>query len=137
MAELRDLVAFRSDQFAPVLPEECQVNPGVYGAELAFWLSQELARAGIPTSYPSSEDWGWLIEYLPDSGSEFAVCCRNVGDARDHWLLSLRRFPRKLFGRDKPSYSEIIVLVQGIRALLCTTASVTDVTWRWVPDGAA
>lgn len=61
----------------------------------------------------------------------------NVGGARDHWLLSLRRFPRKLFGRDKPLYSEVIVLVQGIRPLLCTTASVTDVTWYWVPNGAA
>ncbi len=31
-------VTFSSMRFQPVLPEECQVNPGRYGAELAFCL---------------------------------------------------------------------------------------------------
>lgn len=87
----RDIVRFKSEHFAPVLPEDCQVNPGVYGAELAFWLSAELARSGVATSYPNPEDWGWFIEFLPDSGSEFAVHCGNEEGVRDRWLLSLRR----------------------------------------------
>jgi hypothetical protein len=104
MNALRDIARFKSARFSPVLPEDCQLNPQVYGAELAYWLCTELARRGVATSYPNSEDWGWFIEYLPQSGSEFAVHCGNVDGAQDQWLLSLRRHARKVFGRDKPPY---------------------------------
>lgn len=59
-------VDFESRLFAPFLSEEGQVNPQVYGAELAWWLSRELAQEGVETSYPNSEDWGWFIEYIVD-----------------------------------------------------------------------
>lgn len=134
---LRDIVAFKAGQFAPVLPDDCQVNPGVYGAELAFWLAQALARIGIPTSYPSDEDWGWFIEYVSASGSEFAVHCSNVEGAKDRWLLSLRRFPRKMFGRDKPRYSEAIALVKGIHVVVNAAVPAADVSWLWVDDAVA
>lgn len=55
-------IEFTSAQFLPYLPEDAQVNPGAYGFELAQWLSQALSRCGIVTSYPVSEDWGWLLE---------------------------------------------------------------------------
>jgi hypothetical protein len=42
-------VEFRSPLFTPFLSEDAQVNPGVYGAELAFWLAQRLAAIGIHT----------------------------------------------------------------------------------------
>ena len=137
MDTIRDIVEFKSSRFVPVLPEDCQVNPGVYGAELAFWLSQALAKAGVATSYPNNEDWGWFIEYFPASGSEFAVHCSNVEGAKDHWLLSLRRFPRKMFGRDKPPYSEANALIHGIRSVVESVAPATDITWHWVDGGAA
>jgi hypothetical protein len=54
-----DIATFVSDQFVPFLPEESQVNPEVYGAELAWWLASELARRNVFTSYPEYEDWGW------------------------------------------------------------------------------
>ncbi|KAF1723193.1 hypothetical protein [Pseudoxanthomonas wuyuanensis] len=137
MDTIRDVVEFKSEQFSPVLPEDCQVNPGVYGAELAFWLSQELAKRGVPTSYPNFEDWGWFIEYSPDTGSEFAVHCCNVDGSKDRWLLSLRRFPRKMFGRDKPPYMEAASLVQGIRAVVESIVAPGDVTWHWTNGDAA
>lgn len=37
---MKTSVAFDSDLFQPFLPESAQVNPKVYGAELAFWLSK-------------------------------------------------------------------------------------------------
>ena len=43
-------VDFESRLFAPFLSEEGQVNPQVYGAELAWWLSRELAQEGVETS---------------------------------------------------------------------------------------
>lgn len=51
-------IEFTSATFLPVLPEDCQVNPGAYGFELAWWLAQALARSGVVTSYPVGEDWG-------------------------------------------------------------------------------
>lgn len=46
-------VTFKSDLFKPFLPEEAQVNPNCYGAELAYWLAQKLAENGFVTSYYS------------------------------------------------------------------------------------
>jgi len=131
MSNLRDIVQFRSDSLGPVLSEECQVNPQVYGAELAYWLCPELGRMGIHTSYPVGEDWGWLIEYTPESGSEFAIHCGNVEGRRDAWLLSLRRHARKLFGRDKPPYEEAARLVEGIQTLLSRTPHASEIQWLY------
>lgn len=58
MTTLRDITEFRSTRFSPVLPEDPQVTPGIYGAELSFWLCTELAKQGVLTSYPEQEDWG-------------------------------------------------------------------------------
>lgn len=69
-------IEFTSAKFLPFLPEACQVNPGVYGFELALWLSQALVRANLPTSYPMSEDWGWFIEYI-DGDAEFMIGCAS------------------------------------------------------------
>ena len=129
MSELRDIVEFTSELFSPVLPEDSQVNPEVYGAELAYWLCVELAKRGIVTSYPSNEDWGWYIEYLPPSGSEFAVHCGNVGGARNQWLLSLRRHGKKLFGRDKPPYAEAQPLIASIKDLIESENRISGVQW--------
>ena len=134
MSELRDIAEFRSKRFSPVLPEDSQVNPQVYGAELAFWLCTELAKHGVVTSYPNSEDWGWFIEYFPGSGSEFAVHCGNVGGENDHWLLSLRRYARKMFGRDKPPYEEALPLIEGIRNAL-RGDGISDVRWLYDTHG--
>lgn len=90
MSALRDIAQFRSANLAPVLPEECQVNPNVYGFELAYWLCAELFKQGVATSYPNQEDWGWYIEFLPPSGSEFAIHCSNVDGKKDEWVLSLQ-----------------------------------------------
>ena len=137
MDTLQDIIQFRSDRFAPVLPEECQVNPEVYGAELAFWLSAELARRGVATSYPRSEDWGWFIEFVTDTGSEFAVHCGNVEGAKDQWLLSLRRHARKMFGRDKPPYSEANRLVTAIKDSVQSVVPAADTQWLYGEPGAA
>lgn len=69
-------IEFTSAKFLPFLPEACQVNPGVYGFELALWLSQALLRTNLPTSYPMSEDWGWFIEFI-DGDAEFMIGCAS------------------------------------------------------------
>ena len=137
MDALRYIVEFRSQRFSPILPEDSQVNPQVYGAELAYWLCAELAKQGVITSYPVAEDWGWLIEYSTDAGSDFAVHCGNVEGARDHWLLSLRRFGRRMFGRDKPPYSDAAPLIHAIKALVQKNDGLSNVKWLYDDPAAA
>ena len=97
MAEtLRDIAEFTASKFAPFLPDNAQVNPGEYGAELAFWLAGRLAGLGIVTSYPQNEDWGWYLDYRLPSASEFAVHCSNTLATKDTWQLHLLRRGRKL-----------------------------------------
>ena len=67
-------IEFYSNRFLPYLPESCQANPGVYGFELALWLSNALIQLDIVTCYPMSEDWGWFIEY-GEGDAEFMIGC--------------------------------------------------------------
>lgn len=116
--ELIDLVELRTNKFAPFLPDNSQVNPGVHGAELAYWLAQKLASRGLITSYPECEDWGWYIDYATSDGAEFSIHCGNVDGKDDVWLLSLQRYARRMFGRDKPSFDMASVLINAIREVL-------------------
>lgn len=121
--------------FAPVLPDECQVNPGVFGAELAFWLCADLARRGLATSYPEHEDWGWYIEYVTPAGAEFAIHCGNIHGEDNLWLLSLRRLGRKMFGRDKPWFDEAAALVEAVRTGIAAAVPEQDIAWLYEGDG--
>lgn len=100
-------IEFSSDRFRPYLPEDAQVNPGVYGFELAAWLSQALMRSGLATSYPVSEDWGWFLEYSLGRKSELMIACGSRSDpgegAGGHpidWHIFLRH-------RKKPDPQEL------------------------------
>ena len=73
-------IEFSSAEFLPVLPEQCQSNPGAYGFELAWWLAQALAQKGVVTSYPLGEDWGWFIEYINPSEVEFTIGCSSMAE---------------------------------------------------------
>jgi hypothetical protein len=130
MEAIRDIAEFRCARFAPVLPEECQVNPGRYGAELAFWLCTRLYQEHqIATSYPENEDWGWLLSYSTEDGAEFAVHCGNIEGTNDLWLISLRRYGRKLFGRSKPSFAVANDLIEALRCLLKQEQTITELDW--------
>lgn len=131
-----DLAEFSSEEFSPFLPDAAQVNPQVYGAELAWWLCRALAEAEVVTGYPEYEDWGWYIEYFTAEGGEFALHCGNIGGSSTRWLISLRPFGRRLFGRDKPPVSDAAPLIAGIRRCLEDHASITDLNWMYEEPGA-
>lgn len=137
MESICDLAEFCSPRFEPVLPEECQVNPDTYGAELTWWLCTRLCtEKGVVTSYPNQEDWGWFLDYSTEDGAEFALHCVNVGGATDRWLVSLRRFGRKMFGRDKPDFALADDLVRAVRELLEAEESVTELEWQFDEAGS-
>jgi len=130
MEVIRDLAGFRSPRFAPVLPEERQVNPGVYGAELAFWLCTRLyEHRGLATSYPGAEDWGWLLGWSTVDGDRFALHCGNVDGTSDRWLVSLRRFGRGWLGREVPDFARAAGLARAVRELLEAEPTVTELEW--------
>lgn len=127
---MKTSVDFVSNLFAPFLPDEAQVNPGVYGAELAFWLARQLAQRGIVTSYPQYEDWGWFIEYTTADGDEHWLCCVNRDGATDEWRCVLRPRSRSLFGRNKAPVGGARPLLDALHALLAETPGIHDVTWE-------
>ena len=93
------MLVFQSDRFRPYLPDDCQVNPNVLGFELADWLSRELARRGVVTSYPNYEDWGWFLEG-EQGGLEYMICCSggDEGNGEFEWRVFVSH-PKKLFGK--------------------------------------
>jgi hypothetical protein len=126
---MQTAVTFTSKRFRPVLPEESQVNPGRYGAELAFWLCTALAREGVVTSYPNFEDWGWFIEFATTDEDEFWLCCGNVDDADDEWHCFLQPKTKGLLGRVKPSMERSRPLLEALSRVLDAETSVHDIRW--------
>jgi hypothetical protein len=124
-------VKFNSMLFRPVLPDEGQINPGLYGAELAYWLCNELAKAGVFTSYPNHEDWCWFIEYITPDGDEFWLCCENIDGTDDKWHCYLRPLGRKLFGRDKAPIEKAKPLIDVIKQILENTKGIENIKWSY------
>src|SRR5262249_46635126 len=97
-----ELLVTKSERFRPYLPDDCQVNPNVFGFELASWLSRILAERGIITSYPNYEDWGWFLEKLQDE-AEYMICCSgSVTETGTHeWKMFVTQ-PKRVFRRPSP-----------------------------------
>lgn len=104
------------------------MNPHVYGAELAWWLCQELAKIGIETSYPNNEDWGWFIEYFIDD-NEYWLCCGNDPDITDRWRVYLSPKAKSMFGRSKAPVEAASALLRGVASLLESNDSISDINW--------
>jgi hypothetical protein len=122
-------VEFESALFRPFLPEAAQVNPQVYGAELAFWLAQQLADRGVMTSYPICEDWGWFLEYITEEGDEYWLCCGNSDGKTDYWFCYLSPRVKGWFGRKKAKIEKAKPLLDTLKLVLAETAQIQNVTW--------
>jgi len=123
-------VEFETSLFRPYLPEDCQVNPGCYGAELAYWLSQKLATHKVYTSYPEYEDWGWIIEYVKDTGEEFWLCCANIDESTDKWSCRLVAKGKGFFGRKTPEMALAKPLIEALRRVLEDEAAIAHIQWE-------
>ncbi len=121
-------VDFKSELFKPFLSEEAQVNPNVYGAELAWWLARELALHGVETTYPEFEDWGWFIEYFVED-NEYWLCCGNIDDTDNKWRVYLDCKAKGIFGRNKAPVSIAKPLLQALATVLNNTDKIADIVW--------
>jgi len=121
-------VDFSSELFKPFLPDDSQVNPHVYGAELTFWLSEKLAQKGIITTYPNYEDWGWFIEYFVDD-NEYWLCCSNTDAEGKEWGCYIRPLAKSWFGRNKAPLEHAIPLLNALRDILDETQEISNIRW--------
>jgi hypothetical protein len=96
------MTLFKSDRFRPFLPGDRQVNPNVFGFELASWLSQSLAEHRVVTSYPSEEDWGWYLIF-PEGEAEYQVCCSGSEESPGEYEWRVFVSPIKRLLRRRPS----------------------------------
>jgi hypothetical protein len=122
-------VEFGSALFTPYLPDDAQVNPGVFGAELAFWLSQQLARRGVMTSYPLAEDWGWFVEYDSADGHAYRLCCANRNGVADGWLCFLEPKAKRLFRRATAPAESARPLLLALHAILEEEPGIQNAVW--------
>lgn len=123
-------VEFESQMFSAFLPDDAQVNPGVYGAKLAFWLSQQLAQRGMLSSYPQYEDWGWFIEYSTEDQCEYWLCCANRNGAQDKWRCYLERKAKSFLGRNKAPVEGAQSLMRALRVVLMEERGISNTIWQ-------
>lgn len=123
-------VRFRSKGFRPLRPEEDQVNPGVYGEELARWVAGRLAEAERMEPRVDFEDFAWLVE-LPFGGATAWLLCANEYGSEDIWMIDVREAPR-LMGwvrRSRLPASAILDLCTRIHAIQAAEPGISEIEW--------
>jgi hypothetical protein len=126
---MRTHVRFRSQLFRPLKPEDEQVNPGVYGEELAKWVRENIGSHGVPAQDHFGEDWGWMVVFGRES--PVWIGCGNVEDESDQWLCFCdvhRGFLDRLLGRP-PATEALRRTVNALASLLASEPRITDVEW--------
>ena len=126
---MRTHVRFRSRLFDPLKPEEAQVNPGVYGEELAAWIHEHLGEHGLSAQDHFGEDWGWMVVF----GRDFPawIGCSNVDGETGQWLCFCeihRGFLDRLLRRPLPVAARERT-IRSLAALLASEPRITNVEW--------
>ena len=127
---LTTTVRFRSRLFRPRRPEEEQVNPGVYGEELARWLADRLRETGGLEPRVDFEDFAWLVE-LPVGEATAWLFCANEFGSDDVWMIDVREASR-LFGwfrRSKLRADARFVLCMELHAILTSEPEISELEW--------
>jgi hypothetical protein len=121
---------FESTRFRPLRPEDEQVNPGVYGEELARWLAARLAESEGTQPRVDYEDWAWLVEVAVGKGHAW-ICCANEYGSDDVWMIDVRQRPRLLgwLRRAGVAPDEMFGLCRRLHVILSSDATITKLEW--------
>jgi hypothetical protein len=71
---------FKSTKFEIEKCEDEETNPGCYGKQLAFWLSEEFTKLGYETDI-IPEDWGWCV-MCESNGYLLWIGCGSMQDEK-------------------------------------------------------
>ena len=113
-----------TDLFEVTTLGEHFINPRCFGEDFAAWLGTRLVAAGIETSEPIQEDWGWalLIKY---QGHTFTVSIGvmdgSIGVVPAEWPVGLAHEKplNGVRGLFRPAPTELSLLLFGqLRATL-------------------
>ncbi len=127
------LIRFSSEQFFPTLPEVVMSEEGAAGFELALFVAQALAKAGLVVTYPLEEDWCWLVQAT--TGTRVGLCIHCVleaGEARlasgfSRWCLSvIATFPLLHRLRGRPVSAAVDETAQLLREALDEAGAVFE-----------
>lgn len=103
METLDKAIVFTSSRFDSTseLPEDYNAGNRFYGRDLAAWLCERLAAAGVEADF-LDEDWGWLVLGQAAPATRFEIGVYDfTGDSEDgapdapEWGLRLRAFRRE------------------------------------------
>lgn len=121
---------FKSTRFRPFRPEDQQVNPGVYGEELARWLAVRLTETEGTRPRVDYEDWAWLVELSVANGHAWIFCANEYG-SDDVWMIDVRQRPRLLgwFRRPGLTPDELFGLCKKLHVILSSEATITELEW--------
>ncbi len=73
-------IQFSSDQFSPALPNVVLSDGGAAGFELALFVAQALAKAGMVVTYPLEEDWCWSVQATTCTRVPLCIYCASAED---------------------------------------------------------
>jgi hypothetical protein len=121
---------FGSTRFRPRRHESEQVNPGVYGEELARWLAARLGESAGTQPRVDYEDWAWLVE-LRVGGGHAWIFCANEHGSDDVWIIDVRPRARFLgwFRRPGVTPDELFGLCKRLHVILSSEATITELEW--------
>jgi len=127
LIDMRTHIRFKSSKFEPLKPEEEQVNPQVYGEELAKWVYDHIGSHGLEAADYFDEDWGWMVVF----GQDFPVWigCGNVGGSKTEWLCfceTYRKLTDKILRRPLP-VKELEKTVVSLFSLIKSEPEIYDI----------
>lgn len=76
-----DVIRFRSTRFRVEPGEDAEINPGIYGRQLADWLRERLIATGETVEPVIAEDWGRCLMCRRDPFLLWIGCGNESGIA--------------------------------------------------------
>jgi hypothetical protein len=119
---------FKSDGFAPVLGEDEETNPGIFGKALVEWLAEALAARGYAIDRTLPEDFGRLVQLKEPSFSLY-VAASSTDETATEWRVlcfAEAELLARLKGKGAERAAKVRGLFEALQAILSADPRVRD-----------